>query len=124
MILRTKGIYFAVDHQAGGSVHVTRYSENDSAHLNTQKRRFVLLIHLSLLLLLLGFGLTDAKAQTGSASAQHDESRREAPVDTTLLVWAGEKAHIAPDFLAVIDFPRIWKGAANRAADGPWCGWQ
>jgi hypothetical protein len=37
-------------------------------------------------------------------SAPHDEPNRSARVDTTLLVWAGDKAHVAPDFIAVIDF--------------------
>src|SRR5208282_6400535 len=56
-------------------------------------------IAVSLVVALLGLNARVAKAQ-----GRLEPERNGAPVDTTLLVWAGDKAHVAPDFLAVIDF--------------------
>jgi hypothetical protein len=38
--------------------------------------------------------------------AQYEDSRYRQDEENTLLVWAGDKAHEAPDFLAVVDFDR------------------
>ena len=39
------------------------------------------------------------------SSAQSDKGHGYGPgTDKTLYVWAGDQAHVAPDFLAVIDF--------------------
>ncbi len=56
-------------------------------------------IGVSLAVALLCLNARDARAQ-----GRLGPERNGAPVDTTLLVWAGDKAHVAPDFLAVIDF--------------------
>jgi hypothetical protein len=104
MILRNIATRLANDPRGAGGAPKTHQSETDSGRPIKQRHRFSLLILLSMTLLLLGLGLRGAKAHAGSARSAQDESRREARADTTLLVWAGDKAHIAPDFLAVIDF--------------------
>src|ERR1700733_12231070 len=55
----------------------------------------------SVLLMAVGLLLT---AQLAFAHDNGNDSRRDE--DATLLVWAGDKAHEAPDFLAVVDFDR------------------
>ena len=40
------------------------------------------------------------------AFAQYEDYRSGQDEENTLLVWAGDKAHEAPDFLAVVDFDR------------------
>lgn len=62
------------------------------------------MIALSLIVVLYSLGAAHASAQADPASESHHEDKREVHVDNTLLVWAGDKAHVAPDFLAVIDF--------------------
>jgi len=49
--------------------------------------------------LLLGVTLT-------AADRDRDRDRRDRDREETLLVWASDQAHIAPDFLAIVDFDR------------------
>ncbi|MGD0426078.1 MAG: selenium-binding protein SBP56-related protein [Candidatus Acidiferrales bacterium] len=71
---------------------------------HTQTRILALLVSLSLVVLFIAFGARHTIAQTGSPATLSGQFEREARGDNTLLVWAGDKAHIAPDFVAVIDF--------------------
>ena len=42
----------------------------------------------------------------GAAGRDHDGQGRGGDREDTLLVWASDAAHVAPDFLAIIDFDR------------------
>src|SRR5437762_2130102 len=50
-----------------------------------------------------GFGLAVGLLLSAHLAVAHDNDYARND-DQTLLVWAGDKAHEAPDFLAVIDF--------------------
>src|SRR5277367_3951131 len=70
---------------------------------NTRSR----LLYLSLIGLFLGTGARNTNAQTPEnlLQTQHDdEFARRHPAQTTLIVWAGDKSHTKPDFVAVVDF--------------------
>jgi hypothetical protein len=81
------------------------------------------LIYLLLTGLLLGYGAGKANAQDNSNPAQHDESNRRDRTENTLIIWAGDKAHVKPDFIAVIDFdersPRYGKVLRTVPLTGP-----
>src|ERR1700733_13488177 len=53
---------------------------------------------------ILGTGLLITVAPTFAHDENNNNYARDE--DQTLLVWAGDKAHEAPDFLAVVDFDR------------------
>ena len=73
--------------------------------MNLKNKRVRMSIHLLFAGLLLGFGARNANAQSGSAAAQQDEDfEHHHRAQNTLVIWAGDKAHVKPDFLAVIDF--------------------
>lgn len=90
---------------------------------HTPTRVLALLISLSLVALFLAFSARHTIAQTGASAALPGEVEREARGDNTLVVWAGDKAHIAPDFVAVIDFdqrsPRYGKVLKIVPLTGP-----
>jgi selenium-binding protein 1 len=73
---------------------------------STSRRTIVRVAHGVMAIgLLLGVTL----AAAGRDRADHDRGDRDRPDhdrEDTLLVWASDQAHIAPDFLAVIDFDR------------------
>jgi hypothetical protein len=56
------------------------------------------------LLMLLSFSAQDATAQPAIIAPGSGGFGRSARPEDTLIVWAGDKAHVAPDFIAVIDF--------------------
>jgi hypothetical protein len=56
-----------------------------------------------------------AMASTWSAATL---SSRFIPPDDTLLIWAGDQAHKAPDFVAVIDFDRHSHGGFSTLQPG------
>jgi selenium-binding protein 1 len=62
------------------------------------------LLHLSLLALFFATSAPAAQAQASLATPQHEEFDRHDRDENTIIVWAGDKAHVAPDFVAVIDF--------------------
>jgi hypothetical protein len=82
----------------------TNHNQPDAGHPHRRTRGLVLLINLSLVGLLLGLGAGYAIAQAGSARALHNEFQRGDQGENTLIIWAGDKAHIAPDFVTVVDF--------------------
>ncbi len=55
---------------------------------------------IALISLMIGLSAIDAAAKSPIV---HDEVSKAAAQDT-LIVWAGDQAHVAPDFLAVVDF--------------------
>jgi 56kDa selenium binding protein (SBP56) len=82
----------------------TNHNQPDAGHPHRRTCRLVLLINLLLVGLLLGLGARDAIAQAGSAPGLHNEFERGDQGENTLIIWAGDKAHIAPDFVTVVDF--------------------
>jgi hypothetical protein len=71
-------------------------------HVKTERTR---LFFLSLLALLLSWGAQNARAQENSTqTASEGRHERRHGEQNTLLIWAGDKAHVKPDFVAVIDF--------------------
>jgi 56kDa selenium binding protein (SBP56) len=74
--------------------------------MNSRKTRIRIgVLYLSLFALLLGFDAKIGRAQE-SAVAQPPAAdfARHHREQNTLIIWAGDKAHVHPDFLAVIDF--------------------
>jgi hypothetical protein len=56
------------------------------------------------LLVALLFSASDGTARAGIVTGVSQGNGGSALPDDTLIVWAGDKAHVAPDFIAVIDF--------------------
>jgi 56kDa selenium binding protein (SBP56) len=81
----------------------SRLEERDAIHSHKSSRLRSFAIYLSMIGLPVVWGAANANAQTGAVPAEHEEFE-ERSRDNTLIVWAGDKAHIAPDFIAVIDF--------------------
>jgi len=104
MILRNKRIRFAFDIIVARDAHLPGLEELDAARARRRSRLRTLSTQWSIIGLLLVLGAANATAQGGAAPTQHDESVQTSQTDNTLLVWAGDKAHVAPDFIAVIDF--------------------
>jgi hypothetical protein len=90
------------DFEARSAVLIGRKPTAGKQH--TPTRVLALLISLSLVALFLAFSARHTIAQTGASAALPGEVEREARGDNNLVVWAGDKAHIAPDFVVVIDF--------------------
>jgi hypothetical protein len=123
MILRNKRIRFALDILSAGDGHASGLEELDAAHGRRRSRVRALATQLLIIGLLLGWVAANASAQAGTAPAQHDVSVERSAADNTLIVWAGDKAHVAPDFIAIIDFdersPNYGKVLRTVAAYGP-----
>jgi hypothetical protein len=62
---------------------------------------FKLAAAISLFCVLPGFAVADSTSTDAARDLHHHQQRRH---QDTLLVWAGDKAHKAPDFVAVVDF--------------------
>src|SRR5271154_2571368 len=71
--------------------------------MNSRKNR-IRLIQLSLFTLLFGFNVNSVRAQAGPPLAQQQDEFDRDREENTIIVWAGDKAHVKPDFVAVIDF--------------------
>src|SRR5271155_3799501 len=84
-------------------VQTTR-RQPDAGHPHSRTRGLAHLINLSLVGLLLGLGARAAIAQANSAPPPHNEFERGDRSENTLIIWAGDKAHVAPDFVTVVDF--------------------
>ena len=104
MIFMKKHIRLEMNDLVARSTEQSRPDEFDAAHALTWTRLRALAIHLSQLGLLFALSASGANAQSDSVPSQHDEFKQGASADNTLIVWAGDKAHVAPDFIAVIDF--------------------
>ncbi len=88
------------------------------------RNRLIRLMNLSLLGLLLCLVSRSVSAQEDAVSTQHDQDREHHyRSEDTLIIWAGDKAHTKPDFLAVIDFdersPRYGKVLRTVPLTGP-----
>ena len=104
MASKNKHVRFGTDSLVARATDLFRHSDPHPSHPRKRTRRFALLIHLSLAGLLLGWGIGNVLAQTGSVPGLRDKLGASARPENTLIIWAGDKAHVAPDFLAVIDF--------------------
>ena len=66
---------------------------------------------------------TMALAQNGWAAGKTSGDDHGAGVEKVLYIWAQDEAHVAPDFLAVIDFDeavsQIWTSHQRRTATAP-----
>src|SRR5580658_8651789 len=121
MLFRNKNVRFVIgDLRPQGA---SRLDKPGAAPRLPRTRRFVLLAGLSLLAVFLGLGVRHAIVQAGSISAQHPEFGRHDSTENTLIVWAGDKAHVAPDFITVIDFdprsPQYGKVLRTLPLTGP-----
>jgi len=104
MIFRNKHIRFVIDGLMARGARVSPHKESVSGHPRNRTRVLALLFSLSLTVLFLGLVARHAIVRAGSLPSLHGQFERGPHDEKTLIVWAGDKAHVAPDFIAVIDF--------------------
>lgn len=104
MILRKSHAGFSFDSLTGAIVRLSNPGGPVGGNHRQPAGILPWVIALSLMIFLSSLGAEATRAQANSVSGPHNEDKSSVPVDNTLLVWAGDKAHVAPDFIAVIDF--------------------
>jgi DNA-binding beta-propeller fold protein YncE len=104
MILKNKHIRLVIDRVVAQGAGSSRLSESGAGRQRNRTRVLALLISLTVIGLLFGLGTKHASARGSSVSGRHGQFEQGAYDEKTLIVWAGDKAHIAPDFITVIDF--------------------
>ncbi|HKN75518.1 MAG TPA: selenium-binding protein SBP56-related protein [Candidatus Acidoferrum sp.] len=104
MILKNKHIRLVIDGVVAQGAGSSRHSESGAGSKRNRTRVLALLISLTVIGLLFGLGANHASARVDSVSGRHGQFEQGAYDEKTLIVWAGDKAHVAPDFITVIDF--------------------
>jgi hypothetical protein len=99
-----KDIRFLIGRPMAQRARLSGQHQSRAGHAQKRHRVLALLIALLLIGLPVGWGARHTIARAGSVLAFNDPFERGARHDDNLIIWAGDKAHVAPDFIAVIDF--------------------